>query len=181
MSVLLEQVSVNIRQARQRLGLSQQELADRADLSRRMITLIENALGNASLTTLDRIAQALGMPFADLVRPAPPEDAAHIPPVKTWQGLHPKSQASLLQSASAHRSVELWEWSLAPSERYQAEPDPRGMREFIYVISGTLTLELAEATHSLPAGESISFASDQLYAYVNQGSTLLRFIKNVIF
>ena len=120
------------------------------------------------------------MPFADLVRASQLKDETGAKPVKTWQGQHAKSQANLLQSVSANRSVELWEWSLAPSERYQAEPDPHGMCEFVFVISGILTLELAGITHSILAGESFSFPSDQVYAYANQGNTLLRFIKNVI-
>ena len=180
MSILQEHVSQNIRQARQRLGLSQQELADRADLSRRMITLIENALGNASLSTLDRIAHALNVPFADLIRPPSQTSAAESKPVQVWQGEHPRSRASLLQNAAAHRSVELWEWSLAPGEKYQAEPDPVGMREFLYVLQGTMTLELASGTQTLVAGQSADFPTNQPYAYSNQGSSLLRFVKNVI-
>ncbi|MDY0882807.1 XRE family transcriptional regulator [Dongia soli] len=179
MSVLQEHVSQNIRQARQRLGLSQQELADRADLSRRMITLIENALGNASLATLDRIAHALNVPFAELIRP-PSQTSAHIKPIPIWQGEHPRSRASLLQNAAAHRSVELWEWSLAPGEKYQAEPDPAGMREFLYILQGTMTLELTSGSQTLAAGQSADFPTNQPYAYSNQGTSLLRFIKNVI-
>ena len=180
MSVLQEHVSQNIRQARQRLGLSQQELADRADLSRRMITLIENALGNASLSTLDRIAHALNVPFADLIRPPSQTSPGETKPIEVWQGEHPRSRASLLQNAAAHRSVELWEWSLAPGEKYQAEPDPVGMREFLYVLQGTMTLELASGTQTLVAGQSADFPTNQPYAYSNQGSSLLRFVKNVI-
>jgi transcriptional regulator with XRE-family HTH domain len=180
LSVLQEHVSQNIRQARQRLGLSQQELADRADLSRRMITLIENALGNASLSTLDSIAHALNVPFADLIRPPSQTGAGEIKPIPVWQGEHPRSRASLLQNATARQSVELWEWSLAPGEKYQAEPDPMGMREFLYILQGTMTLELASGTQTLVAGQSADFPTNQPYAYSNQGPSLLRFIKNVI-
>jgi len=181
LSILLEQVSCNVRQARQRLGLSQQELAKRTGLSRRMITLIESAVGNASLGTLDRIAQALDVPFADLVRSPLTSTALPAKPVQAWQGRRAGSRASLLQSMPAHHNVELWEWRLAPAERYQAEADPRGMHEFIFVIAGTLTLELTDKKQIVRSGQSIAFPSDQPYAYVNAGRTALRFVKNVVF
>jgi transcriptional regulator with XRE-family HTH domain len=179
LSVLQEHVSQNIRLARQRLGLSQQELADRADVSRRMITLIENALGNASLATLDRIAHALNVPFAELVRP-PARASTEAKPIQIWQGDHPQSRASLLQSAVAHHGVELWLWSLAPGDRYQAEPDPVGMREFLFILQGTMTLELPAGNQIIVSGQSVDFPTSQPYAYSNQGASLLRFVKNVI-
>jgi hypothetical protein len=48
------------------------------------------------------------------------------------------------------------------------------------VITGQLDLVLAQSSHRLTAGQSISFASDQPYAYINAGTALLRFIKNVV-
>src|ERR1700749_2151892 len=67
MNSLQETVGSNIRQRRQALGLSQQVLAERANISRRMITLIESGTGNASLGTLDRLADALQLTFAGLM------------------------------------------------------------------------------------------------------------------
>lgn len=171
-------VGINIRQRRQALGLSQQVLADRAGLSRRMVTLIEAGDGNASLATLDRLAEALHITFAQLTQAD--HDGDRHKPVDLWHGKDKRSKARLLESCRAQQQVELWSWSLAPGERYEAEPDPTGMREFILVIGGTLDLEVGETRRRLRAGESICFASDQPYAYLNPGSTMLRFIKNVV-
>lgn len=176
---LQETVGSNIRQRRQALGLSQQVLADRANISRRMITLIENGTGNASLGTLDRLAEALDLTLAGLVAPNK-ENQSSAGPVDLWQGQDRRSRARLLQSCSAHHQVELWSWSLAPGERYDAEPDATGMREMILVTTGHLDLELVQTSHRLSTGQSITFASDQSYAYVNAGTSMLRFIKNVV-
>src|SRR5262245_54925333 len=56
---LLKQISGRVRSERTRLGLSQQEVAERADVSRRMLAAIEGEESNVSLATLDRIAAAL--------------------------------------------------------------------------------------------------------------------------
>src|SRR5260221_925149 len=176
-------VGGNIRRRRQNLGLSQQTLAERADLSRRMITLIEAGDGNASLARLDRLAAALKIAFADLIRRPDPIAVTNplgLPEVAAWQSADPRSFAHLLQSSSATETVELWSWSLAPGERYNAEPDRPGMRELIYITRGSMSLELPDATHKLTAGQSIGFASDRAYAYVNIGKGPLTFVKNVV-
>jgi transcriptional regulator with XRE-family HTH domain len=183
MSNLQHIVGSNIRRRRQTQGLSQQSLADRADLSRRMITLIEAGDGNASLATLDRLAAALSCSFADLIAadaPAVRTNAITTPTLPAWQGAQSPSRAHLLQSTQAREAVELWSWSLAPGDRYDAEADRPGMREIILVMQGTLRLELTDGRHRLTAGQSICFPSDQPYAYVNPGKALLTFVKNVV-
>lgn len=37
--------------------------------------------------------------------------------------------------------MELWRWTLAPGERYDALPDGPGFSEMIWILSGELTLE----------------------------------------
>lgn len=170
MTDLLRHVSANLREARQMAGLSQAALAARAGVSRRMITMIETAEGNVSLGTLDRLATALGLAFAELVRPAG----------TAWRGAVPGSQARLVAASPATGMVELWDWSLAPGERYVAEPDRAGMREMIMVVDGILVLERTDARAMLTAGQSIVFASDQPYAYENPGPGIVRFVKNVL-
>jgi transcriptional regulator with XRE-family HTH domain len=175
---LLRHVGARVREARLAQGLSQQALADRADVSRRMIAAIEGGESNVSLATLDRIAAALGMIFAELVYP-PTVPRKVGAPVVAWRG-EGTSHGTVLRSASAVRSVELWEWRLEPGDSYQAEPDRPGMKEIIYVIDGQLTVELEDARHMLGAGESVIFPSDQVYTYVNKGASVVRFLKNVV-
>lgn len=143
-----------------------------------MLAAIEGEESNVSLATLDRIAAALGLTFAELLRdPGLPSNSA---PVLAWQSRSRRSSAVLLQSAPATRSVELWEMSLAPDERYLAEPDRPGMREQVLVISGTLTLQVDGESTDLVAGASITFESDRRYEYRNAGKKPVRFVRNVV-
>lgn len=50
-----------IKERRAVLGLTQQDLADYTGLSVRMIKIVEAENGNPSLSTLDKIADVLGM------------------------------------------------------------------------------------------------------------------------
>lgn len=59
-----------VRQHRKRAGLTQEQLAERADLAPEMISLVERAGRNPSVNVGDSIAQGLGMPFWRLVKTA---------------------------------------------------------------------------------------------------------------
>ncbi|MET0398732.1 MAG: XRE family transcriptional regulator [Longimicrobiaceae bacterium] len=175
---LLRHVAANLRAARQQRGWTQQALAERADVSRRMVVGIEAGDSNVSLATLDRLADALGVPFADLVR-AP--DAAVPAPEVVWRGGDPRSRARFLAGVPGGGTVELWEWSLAPGERYDAAPDRPGTRTLVYVAAGTLTLHTDAGGQTVAEGESAGFTSDQPYVYANRGAVPLRVVITAVF
>jgi mannose-6-phosphate isomerase-like protein (cupin superfamily) len=101
--------------------------------------------------------------------------------VVVWRGEHPESRARLLRSVPSRGGVvELWEWSLVPGERYQAEPDRPGTRELLYVVSGTVTLEVGDRRERVEEGDATEFTSDRPYAYANDGDRPARFTKTVI-
>ena len=174
---VLEYLAKNLRRLRLSAGMSQEELARLSGLSRRMINGVEAGGTNISLANLDHVAAALGVAFVDLVQPPrQPHDSLRL---LMWQGVAPASQAVLLGAAPATRQVELWSWTLAPGECYAAQADPAGFSEMIYVLEGTLDIVFATNAKQLAAGEFFVFSSAQAYSYVNAGTALLRFTRNV--
>jgi transcriptional regulator with XRE-family HTH domain len=174
---VLQHLSGNLRAARAARGLSQQALAEASGVSRRMLVSLEAGDTNVSFATLDRIARVLGLTFAEMIRPLAGGEA----PVLAWRGEQEGSHATLLQS---HRlgggAFELWEWRLAAGERYQAETDPAGFHEMLYVVDGTLTLKLGRRRILLTAGRSHLFATHTPYGYANEDDVPCVFLKNVI-
>lgn len=64
----------NLRNSRQAAGLSQEELAHRAQIDRTYISALERSVYAASIDVVDRLADILGIEAADLLRrSAPPE------------------------------------------------------------------------------------------------------------
>ncbi len=57
----------NVRRARSKLSMSQDELADKCDLHRTYIGGIERAERNITLQSLEKIADALGLSPKDLI------------------------------------------------------------------------------------------------------------------
>ena len=57
----------NLRNTRVARGLSQEALADKADLDRTYISALERELYSATLDTIERLATALGVAPAELL------------------------------------------------------------------------------------------------------------------
>jgi transcriptional regulator with XRE-family HTH domain len=177
---LLQTISSNVQNRRKALDWSQQELASRSGVSRRMIGLIEAGENNVSLGTLGHIAAAFNITFNELVQAEPGEDVHPERGLRLWQGVKSGTKVDLLQSLAASRTTEMWKWSIAEGDRYEGEPDLPGYHEVVYVVRGELTLEREAGIQVLKAGESSAFASDIRYAFVNSGKGSLVFIVNVV-
>ena len=63
-----EQVGRNLRRLRQKAGISQEELAFRAELNRGYINGIERFVRNPTVLVLQKIAQALNVEPSDLLK-----------------------------------------------------------------------------------------------------------------
>ncbi|TWI57451.1 XRE family transcriptional regulator [Pseudomonas duriflava] len=178
---VLEHVAENLRRLRIQAGFSQQALAERSGVSRRMLVSIESGDSNVSLNTLDRLAEALGVKFKELVLEASAHDARQVGAV-VWKGEKTGSQGVLLGSCPARSEVELWEWRLMPGERYISASNPAGWQEMFIVVEGQLVLEQDKHEQIIKAGECFSFSGDaNRYAYRNDSSQPVRFIRNVIY
>jgi transcriptional regulator with XRE-family HTH domain len=176
---VLQHVSQNVRRLRHAAQLSQTALAELSGVSRRMLVAIEAGEKNVSLTTLDRVAEALDVAFSDLIQAPDARDPSRINEL-AWAGVIPGSKAVLLAKATANREVELWEWRLEPGEHYVSEPDADGWSEQLYVFEGCLTLLLGSEERRIEAGEFFMFASNQPHAYCNNDLVAARFVRNVV-
>lgn len=75
-----EVLALNLRKYRQAQGLSQEELADRADIDRTYISALERSVYAASIEVVDRLAQGLGVEAADLLRRPPAANTGNDAP-----------------------------------------------------------------------------------------------------
>jgi len=63
-----EVFALNLRNYRRARGLSQEELAHRADVDRTYVSSLERCVYAAGIDVVDRLAQELGVEAADLLR-----------------------------------------------------------------------------------------------------------------
>lgn len=203
--IFLDRVGRRVRDLRKEWGWTIQRLADEASLSRRMLTQIELGQANPSLATIDRIAHALQVSFADLAlndaaasgasgalgasgAAAGLDSSANLGSSEpsapggshtlAWEG--PDGSTAYILGASSAPGTELWRWHLGPSMQYQAEVDRAGAEEILHVLSGTLELEHAGETVRLTAGMSTRIATCRAYSYTAGKEAPVDFIRVVI-
>ncbi len=178
-ALVLAHVASNLRRLRQARNLSQAALAELSGISRRMIVAVEKEEANLSLSSLDRLASALGVALTEMLRPPGASDSRRIAAV-AWRGSKPDSLGVLLGSAPAGREAELWLWSLAEGERYPSEADSGCWHEMLLVINGLLVVEAAEGRHEVAPGDFLIFSSAEPYVFANGGGGTVRFVRTVV-
>ncbi|WP_018156354.1 helix-turn-helix domain-containing protein [Demetria terragena] len=177
----LVRVGTRIRSLRIEQSLTVQELADRAGISRRLLTQIEHGQANPSLVSITRLARQLGTEstelLADRASPSPIATLTAGQQVLVWSSAA-GSSAHLLAS-TAGRTADLWRWKLLPGDSYHGHADPPRSQELFVVTTGTLTLEADELQVVVPSGGSARLDSDRPYVYRNAGPRPCTFIRTV--
>jgi transcriptional regulator with XRE-family HTH domain len=174
-------VGTRIRELRTARSMTVQQLADRAQISRRLMTQIEHGQANPSLVTVTRIARQLDTEFTALLEPAVAESpiAMHIRDEHMLVWTSDAGSTAHLLEATQSRSADLWLWRLMPGDTYRGLADPAQSQELFYVVSGTLTLSTDDEEVSVGAGSSATLRSDRSYTYRNVGKTPTEFVRTV--
>ena len=180
MALAVAQRILSLRKAQ---NLTFDALVLRSGVSKGTLVQIEQERANPSISTLCRLAAALGVSVADLV--APPGDLQSVVSVvkadharTLWVGPDGGS-AVLLAGTPGADMLEVWQWELKPGERYDATRHGRGTRELIHVISGRLLLDVEGQTTVVVAGATAIARTDRQHAYANSGKSNVRFFMTV--
>jgi transcriptional regulator with XRE-family HTH domain len=178
----LDAIGERLREERERAGLSQRKLAKRLNLSPSLISQLESGQTKPSVGTLYSIVTELGVSLDSVIRgeqgphtPHVVEDARSASPV-----VHPDGRKAI-DLASGVR----WEELTAESEeaidflhaRYEvggsSTPDESLMRhhgrEYGYIVSGTLSIQIGFNEYTLEPGDSIAFDSERPHRLFNKG------------
>ncbi|MFE9695009.1 helix-turn-helix domain-containing protein [Micromonospora sp. NPDC005806] len=175
-------VARQVRELRAARGWSFEELAGRSGVSKGMLVQIEGARTNPSIGTLCRVADAFGVSIAQLLEPAEEStvriSATADAPV-LWRGDR-GGTARLLNGVGEPDLVELWEWCLEPGEGHHSPDHPRGTREMLHVLAGTVTVTVNGVDHDVRAGHTIEFHADREHGYRTAGEEPARLVMVVV-
>lgn len=163
-------VGDQVRRYRVARRLSQRALGEQAGVTSGFLSQLETGRANASISTLRRLADALGVGLADLVEPGPVSAARVV-------------RAGLRRTLSASDGMTktfLTEPPFGHLEMYAVTMDPGGStgpsqyrhgdsEEVLLVLRGNVRVELADEVHLLAAGDSIVFASSTPHRVANDG------------
>ncbi|MBO5525787.1 MAG: helix-turn-helix domain-containing protein [Clostridia bacterium] len=163
-----------IKQLRQQLSLTQEELADRCELTKGYISQLENDLTSPSITTLCDILTALGTTLAEFFKEDEPEKVVFSKEefiekdqdgmLRKW--IIPNSQKNMLEPLL----VELEEGVSTP------EDYPHDGEEFGYLIEGKIDIVLGKKAFSCKKGETFYFKAEKMHYIINKGKTKAKFL-----
>ena len=163
-----------LRRLRLQRGLTQAELADRCELSKSFISLLERDLTSPSLDTLSDLLDALGGDLPTFFRETDErvvfgeedifvkEDPEGLKGMIRW--LIPSAQKNQMEPIL----VEMAPGGQTP------ESDPHEGEEFGYVLAGTVKIVLGDRTERVRKDESFYFRPTAPHWLVNAGKGLCR-------
>ena len=168
------EIGNKLRRLRLQRGLTQEELADRCELSKSFISLLERDLTSPSLDTLSDLLETLG---TDLPSFFAKDDeklvfgAEDIFVKEDPEGL--KGQIKWLIPSAQKNQMEPILVEMAPGGETD-EDDPHEGEEFGYVLSGSLKIVLGDRTERVRRDESFYFRPNAPHKLVNAGKGVCR-------
>ena len=163
-----------IRQMRNQKGLTQEELADRCELTKGYISQLENNLNSPSIATLTDILSALGSDLSEFFREEKEEKVVFTKNEfieKDSEGvclnwLIPNAQKNMMEPIL----VELTEETATPLDI------PHEGEEFGYVLEGKVAIVLGNTHHVCKKGEAFYYEASKPHYIVNKGKSKARFL-----
>lgn len=169
-------IANHVRALRAQRGLTLDVLAARSNVSKGMLVQVEQGRTNPSVSTLTRIASALGVTVARLVEVSQSPAVRVIESGEMVTFTQGGDVARLLVGADAPMILELWDWRLAPGDHHDGDAHTPGTREMLTVLSGILTLVVAGRSHEVRTGDAAFFSADRPHRYANEGAEEVRFV-----
>ena len=159
-------------------GLTQEELADRSELSKGFISQLERNLTSPSITTLMDILQCLGTSIGEFFNEAPDEqivfgkqdyfvkvDTEYKNEIK-W--IIPNAQKNTMEPI--YLTLEAG-GSTCPDTPHEGE-------EFGYILQGTVSTHLGNKTYKAKKGESFYYTADKTHFLSSKSGAVLIWVSS---
>lgn len=165
-----------IKRLRVQNGLTQEELADRSEITKGFISQVERNLTSPSISTLIDILDGLGTNLKDFFNENIDEKIVF-------------TKEDFFESENEELKYNL-KWIIPNAQKNTMEPilieldlegqskedTPHEGEEFGYVISGTIYIHIGMEKHKVKKGESFYYKANANHYISNAGKTLARVI-----
>ena len=169
-------IGKKVKNLRLRLGLTQEDLADRAELSKGFISQVERDLTSPSIATLQEILECLGTNLKEFFSEPFEQKTVY-------------KKSDMFVKTDDERGTEIV-WLLPGAQGCQLEPillainpggstwpdSPHEGDEFGYVLAGSITLHLGDTQHRVRKGESFYYSPKQTHHLENTGTQTARIL-----
>lgn len=170
------QIGDKIKRMRIEKGLTQEELANRCELSKGFISQVENDLTSPSIATLIDILEILGTNLNEFFSEDKEEKVTYTcEDMFETENEELKYHLMWLVPNAQKNDMEPIMITLEPSGRY-IEEEPHEGEEFGYVLSGLITLHLGDKKFKVKKGESFYYKPKSNHYISNCGKTVAKVI-----
>ena len=159
-------------------GLTQEELADRAELSKGFISQLERDLTSPSIATLIDILQCLGTTIGDFFTETPDEQIVF-------------GKQDYFEKIDTDLNNEI-KWIIPNAQKNMMEPilltlkaggstypdNPPEGEEFGYVLQGSISIHIGPKTYKAKKGESFYFTSANKHYLTSKNGALLLWVSS---
>lgn len=154
------QIGEKIRDLRLKMGLTQEELAERSNLSKGFISQVEHGNTSPSVDTLENIVYALGSNFSEFFHEKKKENYV-FSAQDAFTGVYDQFGFKIhwIVPNAQKNSMEPVIMELAPGGRSKTY-NPFEGESFGYVLEGSILLHLGEDTHEVHVGDCFYHGMD---------------------
>lgn len=170
------EIGDKIRSLRIAKGLTQEELANRCELSKGFISQVENDLTSPSIATLVDILEILGTNLTEFFSEKVEERITYkSDDMFETEDEDLKYSLKWLVPSAQKNDMEPIMLTLEPDGRY-IEEEPHEGEEFGFVLNGSVILHLGEKRYKVKKGESFYFKPKLNHYLSNPGKTTAKVI-----
>ncbi len=164
------EIGSKIKSLRVRLGLTQEELAARTELTKGFISQLERDITSPSIATLMDILEALGTNVSEFFSEREDDGPAVYSAEDMFIKEDEEAGVSIrwLVTNAQRNALEPILVTLAPGASTEAD-DPHEGEEFGYVLSGTINLVCGEQKRKVRRGDAFYFRPTGVHYLTNTG------------
>lgn len=169
----LATLAYNLNQARLCQGLSLSALAQHSGIAKSTLSRLETGEGNPTIDTLWALADALKLPFGELVGGADASLSESSSPDEHGASVR------LVERTFGESLIETYRMALPPGHVRHSAGHAPGVRERVVMLSGAMLAGCADCPEKLVPGESCEYAADgeHLYGAMDSAAVAMVFIE----
>ena len=171
-------IGLKLKELRILKGLTKEELADRAELSKGFISQLERNLTSPSIATLMDILQCLGTTLGEFFNESPEEQIVF-------------GKADYFEKQDQELKNEI-KWIIPNAQKNVMEPimltlepggetypdNPHEGEEFGYILQGTVSIHLGNKIYKAKKGESFYFVPDKKHYLTSRSGAVILWVSS---
>lgn len=160
-------VGRRIRELRERRGLSLRVLAEQSGLSANAVSLIERGQSSPTVSTLHRLAAALGVQIVDFFGAQEEARVVFVRAAERGRTQTPGALVESLATGLAGQRIEPFLVTLEPGAGSGGEPITHGGQELVLGLAGRVDYTVNEQVYQVGEGDALLFEASLPHYWCN--------------